>query len=145
MLDRAALVSAWREGLLALAVLEGRTRGYLHHPQLHRFRAHDDPVSAIRTWLYCIWSEATLRGYKFDLEKLGPESLPLVARIEVTSGQLEFERRHLWEKVLKRAPRGLERVRKASPHPLFTVVPGHVEPWERDPQARARATAKEDR
>jgi len=37
-LDAAGLVALWREGLLARAVLRGRTRGYRHHPQLERFR-----------------------------------------------------------------------------------------------------------
>lgn len=38
-LDVRGLVALWREGLLAQAVLRGRTKGYLHHPQLERFRA----------------------------------------------------------------------------------------------------------
>ena len=32
-LDRQGLLALWREGLLAQAVLLGRTRGYVHHPQ----------------------------------------------------------------------------------------------------------------
>lgn len=43
LLDRAALIAGWREGLLAQAVLLGRTKGYRNHPQLDRFRAHRDP------------------------------------------------------------------------------------------------------
>ena len=38
------LVALWREALLARAVLRGKTRGYRHHPQLHRFRASATPV-----------------------------------------------------------------------------------------------------
>jgi hypothetical protein len=38
-LDARGLVAAWREALLAQAVLAGATRGYRHHPQLDRFRA----------------------------------------------------------------------------------------------------------
>ncbi|WP_245703168.1 pyrimidine dimer DNA glycosylase/endonuclease V [Raineyella antarctica] len=32
LLDRAGLGASWREGLLAQAVLAGRTRGYRNHP-----------------------------------------------------------------------------------------------------------------
>jgi hypothetical protein len=39
-LDSQGLVALWREALLARAVLRGETRGYRHHPQLIRFRAH---------------------------------------------------------------------------------------------------------
>ena len=37
-LDARGLVALWREALLAQAVLRGRTNGYVHHPQLQRFR-----------------------------------------------------------------------------------------------------------
>ena len=50
-LDARGLVALWREGLLARAVLRGRTRGYRHHPQLDRFRARPDPVRAIDAYL----------------------------------------------------------------------------------------------
>jgi hypothetical protein len=36
--DGKGLVALWREGLLARAVLRGKTRGYRHHPQLERER-----------------------------------------------------------------------------------------------------------
>ena len=37
-LDSAGLVALWQEGLLARKVLSSQTKGYIHHPQLHRFR-----------------------------------------------------------------------------------------------------------
>lgn len=46
-LDRQGLTGAWREALLAQAVLAGRTRGYRDHPQLLRFREHPDPSGAV--------------------------------------------------------------------------------------------------
>jgi len=45
-LDARGLVALWREGLLARAVLGGATKGYRHHPQLERFRAHSTPLAA---------------------------------------------------------------------------------------------------
>ena len=43
-LDRIGLTACWREGLLARAVLQGRTVGYRNHPQLERFRAQPEPL-----------------------------------------------------------------------------------------------------
>lgn len=43
LLDRAALVAGWREGLLAQKVLAGQTKGYRNHPQLDRFKITSDP------------------------------------------------------------------------------------------------------
>ena len=50
-LDAQGLVALWREGLLARAVLRGMTKGYRHHPQLQRFRAHASPRAAINLYL----------------------------------------------------------------------------------------------
>ena len=58
LLDRRALVACWREGLLAQKVLRGLTKGYTQHPQLVRFRAMDDPVQAVVTWLHGLADEA---------------------------------------------------------------------------------------
>src|SRR5690349_18012947 len=71
-LDRQGLLALWREGLLARAVLRGQTRGYRHHPQLERFRAHATPELAIDAYLAAVHEEAVARGYAFDRGKLGP-------------------------------------------------------------------------
>jgi hypothetical protein len=46
-LDARGLVALWREGLLAQAVLTGKTKGYVHHPQLLRFQEQSSPVGFI--------------------------------------------------------------------------------------------------
>ena len=53
-LDTKGLLAAWREGLLALAVLEGRTRGYRNHPQLIRFRAASAPAECAVRYLEAV-------------------------------------------------------------------------------------------
>ena len=58
LLDPAALVAGWREGLLAQAVLLGRTKGYRNHPQLERFRGLPDPVAGVVVWLEGLADEA---------------------------------------------------------------------------------------
>ena len=61
-LDSKGLVAAWREALLAQKVLAGGTKGYRHHPQLHRFQSHPEPRAAIAAFLRAIADEAVHRG-----------------------------------------------------------------------------------
>jgi hypothetical protein len=129
-LDSVALVSVWRKALLARQVLRGRTKAYRNHPQLVRFRAHQTPLSAINAYLEAIHAEARVRGYAFDKRKLGP--VHDETRIPATDGQLAHEWRHLRRKLAERCP---ERTRRGTgrveAHPLFKIVRGPVEPWER--------------
>jgi hypothetical protein len=131
-LDAKGLVAAWREALLAQAVLAGRTRGYRHHPQLERFRLHPRPRSAIATYLRPILAEAASRGYRFDASRIAPASTAVT--IEETEGQLLFEWRHLLAKLAARDPAAWERLRAVAapdPHPLFAIVAGPRRPWEK--------------
>lgn len=131
-LDRAGLVAGWREALLAQAVLAGRTAGYRHHPQLLRFREAAEPLEAIGAFLRGLHGEAVARGYRFDESKVltaGDGDL----RIPVTGGQIAYEWGHLGEKLARRSPDDAQRWRHAAPtpHPLFVVVAGDIESWER--------------
>ena len=130
-LDTKGLVALWREALLAQAVLRGRTRGYKHHPQLERFRAHASPRLAINAYLAAVHEEATARGYSFARSKVG--QVRRVARIDVTRGQLDYEWRHLRRKLALRSPAllgKLRRVKRPPAHPLFRSRPGPVADWE---------------
>jgi hypothetical protein len=130
-LDVQGLVALWREGLLARAVLRGQTRGYRHHPQLDRFRAHGAAISTINAYLLEVHAEASRRGYAFDRSRVGPRRNG--ASIETTHGQLEYEWAHLLAKLRVRSPALFEQLRAAepAPHPLFRLRPGPVEAWER--------------
>jgi hypothetical protein len=131
-LDSKGLVALWREGLLGLAVLSGRTRGYRHHPQLDRFREQGSPVGSLRAYLSFVYLEALSRGYSFDRTKLGRPAR--VGKIDVTDGQLSWELRHLKMKLKERDPRrfnSIRTLREAEAHPLFNVVKGGVAPWEK--------------
>jgi hypothetical protein len=44
------LVAVWHEALLAKKVLEGKTKGYKHHPQLVRFRACRSSIDEINAY-----------------------------------------------------------------------------------------------
>jgi Pyrimidine dimer DNA glycosylase len=96
-LDPRGLVALWREALLAQAVLRGQTRGYAHHPQLARFRGSASPVGATAALLYVVYAEAERRGYHFDVQRIASEGR--VDCIEVTRGQLAYEREHLKAKL----------------------------------------------
>jgi hypothetical protein len=132
-LDARGLVALWREALLAQAVLRGRTKGYTRHPQLDRFRATEAPVAFVAAYLRAVRDEAVSRGYEFDAGRIARTAAP-AAELTVTRGQLAFEWEHLTAKLALRDPGKLAEiadVRRPRAHPLFRVVAGGIEPWER--------------
>lgn len=157
LLDRRALVACWRETLLAQKVLRGLTRGYTNHPQLIRFRAHPQPLEAVAAYLSGLADEADARGYSFNRALIGAgedstdkaykngtdkaeNPYASVTLIPVPLGQLEYELAFLQHKVAGRAPEWEQRLSErlaargelaACAHPLFEVVPGAIEPWEK--------------
>ena len=70
-LDCKGLVALWREGLLARRVLEGKTKGYRHQPQLKIFKSVEDPIMLIDTYLSYVLEEADFRHYNFNKDKIG--------------------------------------------------------------------------
>ena len=136
-LDRAGLTAVWREALLAKKVLENRTTGYRHHPQLQRFRQAPLPLAYLNAYLLEIWREAHRRGYHFQSAKIDkfPTSL---APLPLTTAQVAYEFQHLMKKLRTRAPAvfaqhsGTLAIR---PHPLFTVIPGPLATWEKTQKA----------
>ena len=132
-LDAKGLVALWREGLLALEVLRGKTRGYRNHPQLQRFKEQEKPAASIAWYLWHVYQESLARGYRFNPAKI--RRRPPCRTITVTTGQLLFERRHLLAKLARRDPVRRAPLRQAGTpeaHPLFRVEAGPREPWEKD-------------
>jgi hypothetical protein len=126
------LVAVWREGLLAQAVLRGTTKGYKNHPQLARFKIHPKPRRAIAYYLYEVSEEAKRRGYHFDESKIDGKGK--AQEIRTTRGQLEFEIAHLLRKLKKRSIEDynvLVNIENIDPHPLFCIIPGEMEDWEK--------------
>ncbi|MCM8792162.1 MAG: pyrimidine dimer DNA glycosylase/endonuclease V [Candidatus Omnitrophica bacterium] len=131
-LDKKGLLAVWREGLLAKRVLEGKTKGYRSHPQLVRFKNYKNSIVAIDAYLFEIYKEAKKRRYNFDRRKI--KTVRLKDRIPVTSGQIEFEFRHLIEKLKSRDKEKYKQIKLAKKikiHPIFLRVPGEKEVWER--------------
>ncbi len=131
-LDAKGLVACWREGLLAKKVLAGETKGYKNHPQLYRFKTQGEPATLINQYLLGIFLEAARRGYSFDPQKIQQQELkPLM---QVNSGQMAYELGHLKSKLLIRDEKRYQEIltlQQPIPHPLFQVVAGEVEEWEK--------------
>lgn len=131
-LDAKGLVALWREVLLALHVLQGKTNGYRNHPQLLRFKNYSSPEEAINFYLSVVFGVASERGYHFDRGKLS-EIKPL-PQIPVTSGQLDYEWQHLLKKLKTRDPEFYKNnilLLQPRLHPLFFKIEGPVETWEK--------------
>ncbi|MBS7645770.1 MAG: pyrimidine dimer DNA glycosylase/endonuclease V [Candidatus Bathyarchaeia archaeon] len=130
-LDAKGLVALWREALLAKVVLEGRSEGYRNHPQIERFREARDPKAAINLYLYHVWMEAHRRGYNFDKSKIDLSCVSRGIKIPIKKGQVRFEFNHLRRKLKVRCPAYIMDDGGAEVHPLFYVVEGGIEPWEK--------------
>lgn len=126
LLDTKGLVACWREAKLALAVLEGKTKGYKHHPQLDRFKTTPNPVHALKVYLRGLYEESKARGYNFDSSCIADAS---DVQIPVTKGQLEFEYHHLKKKVAARSPNHI--LKDLTAHSMFVIIEGDIEKWEK--------------
>lgn len=142
-LDGKGLVALWREALLAKAVLAGETKGYRNHPQLDRFKVQPRPECWLNMYLVSIYDEAQRRGYKFNRGKIGllPTDHP-ARKIDATTGQIEYEWHHLQNKLMERSPEVAVKWahHRPHPHPLFKIVQGNVEDFER-PKVGRRTSA----
>jgi len=119
---------------LAQKVLSGKAKGYRNHPQLERFKKTRHPLAAIRAYLLGIYHESRIRGYAFNQRRINAFGNAPVSKITVTRGQLVFEYKHLLSKLkirdLNRYKKFLE-TKKISAHPVFHIVAGSREAWER--------------
>jgi hypothetical protein len=130
-LDAKGLVALWRETLLAKNVLEGKTTGYRNHPQLIRFKHAERPVESINQYLSEVYLEAVNRNYNFDKQKIDWDFKR--SRLTVTTGQLNYEVKHLLMKLKTRDANKYKKLRTRSTfdiHPLFKLVEGDIETWE---------------
>ena len=131
-LDTTGLIACWREGLLARKVLQGGTRGYRNHPQLQRFKMQPDTLQTLDQYLSALLEEALERNFSFDSTKIHI-SVPLPV-IPVTDGQLGYELEHLKAKLVKRDIWRYEKLCQVTlpqANPIFKVIHGDVEAWEK--------------
>jgi hypothetical protein len=131
-LDGKGLVALWRETLLAKKVLEGKTKGYKNHPQLDRFKKCDKSLGCIDQYLSVVYRESVKRGYNFDKTKIDFNFNP--TKLTVTTLQMNYERNHLINKLKIRDKKKYQELiykKELEPHPLFEVIEGSVEEWEK--------------
>ncbi len=122
-LDSKGLVALWRDALLARNVLEGKTVGYRNHPQLNRFKQAERPVDAINQYLSEVYSESLRRNYRFDRQKINWSFKR--SELPVTSGQINYEAKHLLSKLEKRDFKKYQELKSISTfdtHPIFILV-----------------------
>lgn len=131
-LDTKGLLALWREALLAQKVLQGETKGYKYHPQLERFKKHQEPSAAIGEYLFYVLKEAEKRNYRFDSSKI--IHMKEVELIPIKDGQIRYEFDHLLGKLAVRDAERyivLKNTSTIKPHPIFSVRQGGKEEWER--------------
>ena len=91
-----------------------------------------NPIEAINQYLSTIYNEAQKRGYNFSKEKI---DMPLrKSVIKITDGQLQYERKHLLQKLkIRDKKKHSEFLTKKiiQPNPMFKVIEGDVEQWEK--------------
>ena len=129
-LDTKGLVALWRETLLAKNVLENKTKGYKNHPQLIRFKESSSSINFINAYLAEVYLEAISRNYKFDETKF--RKVSVTEKINVTSGQINYEMEHLKQKLLIRdisKYKEVVKVKTVISHPVFEIIEGNVEIW----------------
>jgi len=118
---------------LAKKVLEGKTKGYTQHPQLHRFLQSIDPIELINRYLYAIYIESICRHYHFDKSKI-EVSKKWKFQIPVNSKQVSYEFELLKSKLIKRDVSKYLQIKNIVDmelNPVFYRVMGEVENWER--------------
>lgn len=117
---------------------------YYNHPQLERFK-----ISGWKyyfgTYLFYLREEAKKRGYNFDKDKIQIFQKEFQGLLTVTKGQLIYEFKHLQNKLHERNKERYWKNQelhylKTNPfdlcgniehHPLFKVVDGEIESWEK--------------
>ena len=100
-----------------------------------RFKFIPNGIGTLGLYLWEIYFEARKRGYDFDERKINKRN-SIIKELTITKGQLEYEMARLQNKLYKRdRDKFWDNQRlinnKIEPHPLFHVVEGEIEEWER--------------
>ena len=134
-LNRQDLGACWYEGISkAQTGLQGG--GYKNHSQLQRFKIAKEPLDLLALYLSSIWHESLNRGFSYNwhlVKRDIPSTLYFISA-PVTAGQLHYEWQHYLKKIEKSDSdwyRKIREVRAPEPHPMFYIIEGEIEEWER--------------
>lgn len=128
-LDTKRLTAQWREALLCKNVIEGKTKGYVNHPQFIRIKNHNKPIEFINAYLLTIWEEANKRLFKYDKSKIDMDKAILFKnKMEVSDKQLEYEYYHM---MLKSGKIEHILINEIESNPLFNIIEGDIMIYER--------------
>lgn len=120
-LDKQALQTLWREGLMAQKVLAGELTIKQENPLLTRFRQSGNPIKAIGSYLSMIASEGARQGCRLNHEKIICPNFDCET-IELNSEQIIFEMNFLKDKIKKRDSKKyneISNVRYIEVNPVF--------------------------
>lgn len=121
---------------------------YYNHPQLDRFKTKDGVIIKsgtryLSTYLGYILNYANNKrkcNYNNSSISLIPFDINQMEKLTITKGQLKYEYDYLQSKLLKS---NIKKCRENNelliynsglqiePHPIFTVIDGGIEPWEK--------------
>lgn len=132
-LDSIGLVAQWREVLLALKVLENKTKGYKNHPQLNRFKNTENPIESIKYYIKQIAIESKIRKFNFNVSKI-ENIIDLRNSIQITNEQINYEYSLLLSKLKKRdinKYKELLNKKNIEINAIFMQIEGPIEKWEK--------------
>lgn len=134
-LDPIGLARCFNEGKGGLRALKGLQKMHRTHPQLRRFGFTGDPVGALSTYLWHVYSnipEDRITDNKYNTDVLTHFRTDL--QMPVTTGQIEFEREWLNHICTTRRQAKDWTYPGRDLHPMFFEVPGGIAPWENLPK-----------
>lgn len=133
-LDNVGLSRAINESIKGYKALcktgEGYPKSWEKHSQLIRFQESNPRI--LIYYIECLIDEKVIRW--IDEIGLCSSNMPLLPEMGVTEEQLKYEWNHYLNKLHTRNyDKWLElfQIIEPEPHPIFDVVPGEIEPWEK--------------
>lgn len=113
-------------------VFEDNTNVYKQYPQLFKFKLSKQQIIGINFFLKYICIETSKRHYKFHPVKF--IEIENKEKINVTTAQINFEKNHLRKKLKLRDKNkyneNIDTINYET-QPLFNLINGEIEPWEK--------------
>lgn len=137
-LDNVGLSRQINEGVLGLKALSGQQKMWQNHPQLDRFKKMTGlhPQKTYQLYMLPVIHEWRIRKLA-GISVMLPEPKPTPKLMNVTIEQIKYEWIHYINKLCSQKNRDLELGKRLNlipvpdPHPLFEIIDGEIEQWEK--------------